>query len=313
MVFNMTTSIPCLINMALQPLLSICIPTNGAVEYVVPSLESIYGQEVDASSFEVVITDNGVDSHLEEFIKKLKYPNLRYIKTNAQGFMNQICAFKESQGAFIKMINHRALFHDGSLQKMIDFIKAYQEKKPMLYFPNGHLGGIKTTQCQNLDDFLNKVSFWSSWEQGVGIWQEDKKKLDDIHYDRMFPAASILFNIREHSPYIVCDNNFTYEKPSKRMRRYDFFQVFAVEFLDVLHHLNEQTRISEETFNFVRKDMYRRYLISYYYQIVVAKTDRAIPPKNIMSNMSKYYSIWDYYWMCIYCHTAMRLKNLFKK
>ena len=299
--------------MAQQPLLSICIPTNGVVEYVLPSVESIYSQKVDNSLFEVVITDNGADSKLGEAINKFEYPNLRYIKTNVQGFMNQICAFKESQGAFIKMINHRALFHDGSLQKMIDFIKKYQEKKPILYFPNGHLGRIKTAECQNLDEFLNKVSFWSSWEQGVGIWQEDKKKLDDIRYDKMFPAASILFNIREKTPYIVCDDDFTYEKPSKRMRRYDFFQVFAVEFLDILHHLCEQTRISEKTFDFVKKDMYRRYLISYYYQIVVAKTDRAIPPKNIMANMSKYYSTWDYYWMWLYCNTAMRLKNMLKR
>ena len=63
---------------------------------------------------------------------------------------------------------------------MIDFITKYQKEKPMLYFPNGHLGGIETTECQNLDEFINKVSFWSSWEQGVGIWQEDKKKLDYI-------------------------------------------------------------------------------------------------------------------------------------
>ncbi len=309
----MMTSIPCLTNMAQQPLLSICIPTNGAVEYVVPSLESIYNQEVDASSFEVVITDNGADSQLEEAINKFEYPNLRYIKTDVQGFMNQICAFKESQGAFIKMINHRALFHDGSLQKMIDFIKKYQEKKPILYFPNGHLGRIKTAECQNLDEFLNKVSFWSSWEQGVGIWQEDKKKLDDVRYDKMFPAASILFGVRRNATYIVCDEKFTYEKPSKRIRKYDFFQVFAVDFLNIIHQLYKEGRISENTFDFVRNDMYRRYLISYYYQIVVAKTDLAQTPKNIRSSMTKYYSCWDYFWMCIYCHTAMRLKNMLKK
>lgn len=309
----MMTSTHYLNNMAHQPLLSICIPTNGVIEYVIPSVESIYSQKVDNSLFEVVITDNGTNSELGEAIKNIEEPNLKYIRTDAQGFMNQLCAFKESQGVFIKMINHRALFHDGGLRKMIDDIINHQEEKPMLYFSNGHLGEVKATECQNLNEFINNVSFWSSWEQGVGIWQEDKEKLDCIKYDKMFPAASILFGIRKDSKYTICNEIITYEIPSLRVRRYDFFQVFAVEFLDILHQLLEDKRITKNSFDFVRKDMYRRYLISYYYQIVVAKTDRAIPPKNIKFNMSKYYSIWDYYWMCIYCHTAMRLKNLFKK
>lgn len=297
-------------NMAQQPLLSICIPTNGAVEYVVPSLESIYNQDVDASSFEVVITDNGADSHLEEFIEKFKYPNLRYIKTNVEGFMNQICAFKESQGIFIKMINHRALFYSGGLQKMIDFITEYQEEKPMLYFPNGHLGGIKTKECQNLDEFINIVSFWCSWEQGVGIWQEDKEKLDSIKYDNMFPAASILFGIRNNSKYIIYDHKITYEVPSQRVRQYDFFKTFAVSFLDIICGFQKDGRISSKTFIFLKKDMFRRYLVSYYYQIAVAKTEKTIPQKNIKKSMAAYYSKWEYYFMIIYSHTILRLKRI---
>ena len=43
------------------PLLSICIPTNGIVSYVLPVLDSIYSQVKgnDLELFEVVIVDNG--------------------------------------------------------------------------------------------------------------------------------------------------------------------------------------------------------------------------------------------------------------
>lgn len=308
----MMISTPCSNNMAQQPLLSICIPTNGIIEYVVPSVESIYNQKIDNSLFEVVITDNGTDSELGEAIKNIEEPNLRYIRTDAQGFMNQLCAFKESKGIFIKMINHRALFHSGGLQKMIGLIKDYQDEKPMLYFPNGHLGGIEITKCQNLDEFINKVSFWSSWEQGVGIWQEDKGKLDYIEYDNMFPAASILFGIRKNSKYIIYDEKITYETPSQRVRQYDFFNTFAVKFLNIIKELQEKGRISSKSFNYIRKDMYRRYLISYYYQIVVTKTEKTIPQKDIDKSMSIYYSKWDYYFMVLYCHSVLRLKSLIK-
>ena len=298
-----------LTNMNKHPILSICIPTNGVKEFVVPSLESIYNQGVDDSLFEVVITDNGKDSELGKTIKKFEYPNLRYIQTDAQGFMNQICSFQESQGVYIKMINHRALFYSGGLQKMIDFITKYQKEKPMLYFPNGHLGGIETTECQNLDEFINKVSFWSSWEQGVGIWQEDKKKLDYIKYDNMFPAVSILFGVRKNSKYIIYDHKITHEIPSQRVRQYDFFKSFAVSFLDVIWGLQKDGRISLKTFNYVKKDMFRRYLISYYYQIMVSKTEKTIPQRDIKKNMTIYYSIWEYYFMIIYSNTVLRIKD----
>ena len=40
-------------------LLSICIPTNGVVEWIIPAINSIYSQGVDNNEFEVVVTDNG--------------------------------------------------------------------------------------------------------------------------------------------------------------------------------------------------------------------------------------------------------------
>ena len=42
-----------------KPLVSLCIPTNGVVEWVFPVLDSIYNQIVDNALFEIVITDNG--------------------------------------------------------------------------------------------------------------------------------------------------------------------------------------------------------------------------------------------------------------
>ena len=45
-----------------QPILSLCIPTNGAVEWILPVIDSIYSQGYDNEKFEVVITDNGKES-----------------------------------------------------------------------------------------------------------------------------------------------------------------------------------------------------------------------------------------------------------
>ena len=57
------------------PLLSICIPVNGRLEYVINTIDSIYS-EIDLNDeligeFEVVISDNGNEPILE--ILKSKY------------------------------------------------------------------------------------------------------------------------------------------------------------------------------------------------------------------------------------------------
>ena len=40
-------------------ILSLCMPTNGVVEWVFPVLDSIFEQGCNSDDFEVIITDNG--------------------------------------------------------------------------------------------------------------------------------------------------------------------------------------------------------------------------------------------------------------
>lgn len=289
-------------------ILSICIPTNGAVQWVVPSVESIFSQGCNNNLFEVVITDNGENDNLEKVLQKYHYPNLRYIKTSVAGFENQICAFKAGQGEYIKMINHRSRIKNGYLQKLLDFVHGHIEEKPSLYFSNGHLGNDNFIECDDFDIFMQHVSFWTSWEEGVGFWRTDLPRLDEIKFDKMFPAASILFGIRAESKFVIWNEVYSYQPKSDRVRNYDFFQVFAIGFLDMINDLRRNNRISIKTFNYVRHDMFRKYLISYYYQIVVKKSDKSIPLHNIAEKMSVYYSYRDYLWMKLYSHTLLRLK-----
>ena len=55
-----------------KPVLSLCMPTNGVIEWVFPVLESIYCQNVDETEFEVIITDNGDNKPFKEKIIEYK-------------------------------------------------------------------------------------------------------------------------------------------------------------------------------------------------------------------------------------------------
>ena len=122
-----------------QIILSLCIPTNGAVEWILPVIESIYAQEYDTSKFEVVITDNGKQSQLPSYIAKMNYPNLRYKQTDDEGFLNLVTCLKEGKGMFCKMINHRSKLLPGTIKTMIDLVLQYKESQPLIYCSDGAL------------------------------------------------------------------------------------------------------------------------------------------------------------------------------
>ena len=78
-----------------QPLISLCIPTNGVIEWVFPVLDSIYSQNVDNELFEVVVTDNGNNAEFFTLMSEYaeKHNNLKYQKNNA--YMFDDCSIEE--------------------------------------------------------------------------------------------------------------------------------------------------------------------------------------------------------------------------
>ena len=124
-----------------DPYISLCIPTNGVIEWVFPVLKSIYEQNVANSLFEVIVTNNGsndkFDNLMLEYVKR--HSNLIYKKTNAVLFHNQLETLKLAKGKYLKFINHRSTLVKGSLSKMIDIIKNNEYIKPIIYFSNNTL------------------------------------------------------------------------------------------------------------------------------------------------------------------------------
>ena len=82
----------------MNKILTLAIPTNGVVEWVLPVLDSIYQQNIDDEYFEIVITDNGNNKVFFDEIQKYKkkHNNIVYKKTTAQLFMNHLSWQQES-------------------------------------------------------------------------------------------------------------------------------------------------------------------------------------------------------------------------
>ena len=259
-----------------EPVISLCLPTNGIIEWVFPVLDSIYSQNVDSSLFEVIVTDNGTN---DEFEKKMlnyeqKHVNLIYKKTTAYMFHNQLEALKLAKGAFFKFVNHRAVFTDNSLQKMIDIIRGNIEEKPVIYFSCGAMKKERY-ELDSFESFIRTLKRSISWTTGVGIWKDDYKRIPaDVKNKKISPHSCILFSERNKYKYIIENFVFSKELPVGHAKKgsYDLFKAFAVEEVTIALNLFIDGDISAETFKYVRND-YKKFCSELYFKFYIKKDE----------------------------------------
>lgn len=244
-----------------NPIVSLCMPTNGVIEWVFPVLDSIYGQEVEEGLYEVVITDNGDNTEFKKRITEYKkdHINLVYKETNALPFLNEIESYKCASGELIKFVNHRTKLVDGALRKLIDFAKKNENEKPIVYFSNGVLR-LKREQYiySNFDQFVKNLSYWSSWSTGMTIWKKDFERLPENidSFNELFPHTTVLFNERERDKYII-DNSIIFDELSQGKKKkgdYDLFGAFGIEYPGIICDLLRNGDITSETFRVILKE-----------------------------------------------------------
>lgn len=281
-----------------QPILSLCIPTNGAIQWVLPVLNSIYNQKYDLSKFEVVITDNGKSSQLASYLKDYDYPNLRYIVTTDEGFLNLVTSLKEGRGLFCKMINHRSVLEPGTIEEMIELVERYEDSQPVIYCSDGNVKGMEIIECKDLDQFIANLSYWASWSAGIGFWKKDIEQIGSVELDKMFPNASLLLNLRKESSYVIWNKKYEQMGDDAGKGGYDLYDTFAVHFLDIIKGLLVDGRISQQTFNAVKNDLFG-FLTILYKNEAILPTKHTFILKDIKKSMQVYYGTSGYYRMVV--------------
>lgn len=258
-----------------QPLISLCIPTNGVIEWVFSVLDSIYFQNVDNELFEVVVTDNGNNvefkDRFDEYQKK--HENLFYFRSSGYEFLSEPDSYKNAKGLFIKFINHRTKLVSGALKYFIDWINENKEEKPFVYFTNGVLGKEKTFDFDNFDGFVRGLSYWSSWSTGMAFWKEDFDSIpQDAAYNFLFPHTTILFSQKNRKKYIIDDKVLLDEIPQGKIPkgRYNLFNAFGVEYPGIICDLLRNKDITPETFVCV-KNANRTFLSALYLDYIILK------------------------------------------
>lgn len=279
-----------------KPLVSLCMPTNGVIDWVFPVLESIYNQNVNNELFEVVITDNGNNAEFKKSIKEYlqTHINIVYAETQALPFVNEIESYKKASGELIKFVNHRTKLVEGTLQRMIDYVESNREIKPITYFSNGVLKMSKDKhEFSSFNEFVKNLSYWSSWSTGMTIWKEDFDRLpEDVStFNELFPHTNVLFNERHRGKYVI-DNSIIFDEipqGKKPKGNYDLYYAFGVDYPRIIENLLKDGSITEKTYKYVL-DKNLEFIASLYWQYNLKKDYCSYDLSSLDDMFGKYYS-----------------------
>ncbi|MGM9958609.1 MAG: hypothetical protein ACI32B_05105 [Erysipelotrichaceae bacterium] len=275
----------------MKKIVSLCLPTNGVIEWVFPVLDSIYNQGVDESLFEVIVTNNGDNAVFHE--KMLEYAknkgNLIYKRNSAFMFENQLEALKLGSAEYLKLINHRAVFNKNTLKEIISILNKYRHDKPAIYFSNGT---IKDCVLNSFDSYVKTLGIYASWTTGVGIWKTDYDRIPkNIKFDKISPHSCILFSERKKDKYVISSLTFCKQIDTGHSKKgnYDLFKAFGVEELSITQNLYIDGDISADTLKSVKKD-YKEFLQDCYLKFIIRKCPCSYDLTGFNDAMGIYYT-----------------------
>lgn len=301
-----------------RPLISICIPTRDRVEILRETINSILTQNVDSELFEICVSDNSPTDETKLFIEKefASVSNLVYRKTDCEGFLNSIAALKLGEGHLLKLHNDYSKFHPGFLSKMVACVQKYEKEKPEIFFA---MGGVvpsksKLEEYSTFDEFLNKISYYSTWSSAFSIWKVDFDMLmaKGIELDSMFPHTSLLFALPDKKAYVVDYNEYVENLPLKKKGGYNLVDIFVRIYLKLVSRLLQEKEIRLETYKKIEHGIIKFSAMWYAIVLLDSRFTFAFDNKEeLIRKTCGERAVWKFYaYFCCWYYPKLFLKKM---
>lgn len=282
-------------------LLTIAIPTFNRCDLLDKSLGSIVSSPGFDQRVEIVVSDNFSTDNTRQIVEKhmRSYPNIKYHRNpeNISAGPNYIKALSLGSGEYLKLINDSILFKPGTLRFLLDTIEKHLHTKEAIFFYNNTSRRDYTKiDCKDLNDFVQKASFWVTWIGSFGAWRDDFAKLTDKdrYIDLQLAQVDWTFRIvKLHNTVIYCGNFFK-ALPLQKKGDYNFFQVFIINYLSLYKEYLKSGDIKKITFLKEKYSLYNDFVCPWFNKIYISpnRSSYAFNTHNAFGILFKYY--WYY-------------------
>lgn len=257
-------------------LLSICIPTYNRAELLRQTLATLTSQAVFAQQheIEIIISDNASADHttavaaefIEAFPGKILYH--RHPETILPD-LNFEAALKMGRGLYLKLHNDNLMVRDGALDEILKVIRATAAERPVITFTNGNQNqGNAIEVLANMDQFVTRVSFFSTWMGGFGIWREEFAAMDNfVRYPELkLIHTDVLFRLlaRGKRAIVLFDIYFVGQEVGKK-GGYNIAEVFGRNYLGLLKEYVQAGLLSETVFQQEKQLILMRHILPYHF------------------------------------------------
>lgn len=281
-----------------QIILSICIPTYNRADCLKQTIQSIVCQKrfIETNDVEIVISDNcsnddtgGVSSgFIKEYGGKIRYYK-NDVNIHDRNFKKVLSYGK---GLFLKLNGDTMTHLNGSLDRIIKTINENKQERNVLVFSSGILGIKNSIVCNNLDSFVEKVSYWSTWIGCFGIWKEDFDNYIDFNkYAHLqLVQTAVLFNlISNKKRAFINDEKLFQMLVLEKKGGCDLLTVFLENYIFLLTEQLNNKKLTEKTFISEKRKLLLQFIYYWLINIKIYPNIYYFESKNSYRRIIRYY------------------------
>ncbi len=278
-------------NMFNSCLLSICIPSYKRVEITRKTIQSILAQVKgdNRDKLEVVLVDN--DPERELSVLKTEFgDSIKYIESDAVGFMNSVFAMNSCSGKVVKLHNSTMRFDDNALKSLMDIADWVNSCHGMAMLTNGKCRLGKNIKYDNINDLIVSIGVGLTWSNSILIRSETLRGINRNVYDKIFPQVDILLDANQMSDYIHCDIKMFSIQFVQGKGGYNVFEAFTVNLFEMLERHKSAGHINHAAIASIRKGLMYSFFPIAIFKNVLSSIEK-FGTKNAVGYLRKYYSI----------------------
>lgn len=281
-----------------NPILSICIPTYNRATYLDDTLHSIVNQKIfqETNEIEIIISDNCSEDNTREISEKyieIYGAKIQYFR-NSENIKdsNFEKVLSHGKGIYLKLNNDTLKHLPGSLDTIISSINENIEERNILFFSNKVLKIKQNILCENLNKFIETVSYWSGWIGAFGIWKEDFISLKDFsRYSHLqLTQVDVLFRLMNSKrPVFVINEKIFISLPPSKKGGYDILTVFLDNYIFLLTEQLNSNNLRKEIFLLEKRKLLLQFIHSWLVNIKINPNEYSFECKNSFRRIVSHY------------------------
>lgn len=249
-----------------KPLLSICIPTFNRCNALNKTLHSICETDLfqNTNICQLIISDNCSTDNTKLICERFvnRFPNkIKYILQNPAipADINIFKSISYADGIYTKLHNDTLVFLPDKFEKMVNLLKNTGTQH-VIFFTNGNKTKFNEGLIVNSsDEFLDKVSFFTTWIGGFCIQNGLLETLDNPYRFSNLKLQQVDILLRlvnsENNAIIFKEKLFNPLMFKSHGKSYNIAEIFGKNFLQILKSDMKLCHISKLTYDKVKKDI----------------------------------------------------------